>query len=194
MITVARRILLAAGEDLVAQGDLDDASDVFFLGFEDLLAVEGGRAGDLRAKAAAARSVYESEMKRRAVPRWMTSDGECIFGVPSEEGDGVLAGLPVSAGTHTGRVRVVLHPSSAQLEQGEVLVCRGTDPAWTPLFLRAGALVMETGGAVSHGSIVAREYGLPAVAGVSDAADRLRDGQLVRVNGETGQVTLLADD
>ncbi|TVR54821.1 MAG: pyruvate, phosphate dikinase [Gemmatimonadales bacterium] len=194
MITITRRILHAAGGDLVAQGHLDQAADVFFLGFEDLLAAEGGHAGDLRAKAATARAAYDSEMGRRAVPRWMTSDGECIFGVPAEEGEGVLAGLPVSAGSHTGRVRVVLHPSGAKLEQGEVLVCRGTDPAWTPLFLRAGALVMETGGAVSHGSIVAREYGLPAVAGVADATERLRDGQMVQVNGETGQVTLLADD
>ncbi len=194
MITVARRILKAAGEELVAEGHLDDADDVFFLGFQDLLALEGDRAGDLRSRAAAARATYRAELGRRAVPRWMTSDGECIFGVPAEDGEGVLAGLPVSAGTHEGLVRVVLHPSEGKLEQGEVLVCRGTDPAWTPLFLRAGALVMETGGAVSHGSIVAREYGLPAVAGVAQATERLRDGQRVRVNGETGQVTLLDHD
>ncbi|MCC6007513.1 MAG: efflux RND transporter permease subunit, partial [Rhodobacteraceae bacterium] len=193
MIAITRRILLAAGAELVAGGRLDAAEDVFFLGLGDLLAVQAGTAGDLRAKAAAARATHESEMRRRAVPRWMTSDGECIFGVASDETEGVLSGLPVSAGSFEGRVRVVLHPSGAKLEQGEVLVCRGTDPAWTPLFLRAGALVMETGGAVSHGSIVAREYGLPAVAGVPNATERLRDGQRVRVNGETGQVTVLDD-
>ncbi len=103
----------------------------------------------------------------------------------------MLAGLPVSAGTHEGRVRVILHPAGAKLERGEVLVCRSTDPGWTPLFLQAGALVMETGGAVSHGSMVAREYGLPAVAGVADATTRLTDGQRVRVDGQSGQVVLL---
>jgi len=191
LIAIARRILLDAGADLVAKDALDTAEDVIFLGFDDLLAFEEGRAGDLRAKAAEARAEYAREMTRRAVPRWMTSDGEALFGVKAAESAGVLSGLPVSAGTHEGRVRVVLHPVGAKLERGEVLVCRGTDPAWTPLFLQAGALVMETGGAVSHGSIVAREYGLPAVAGVADATTRLTDGQRVRVDGQSGQVVLL---
>jgi len=113
------------------------------------------------------------------------------LGVEAEPAEGVLAGVPVSAGTHEGRVRVMLHPAGARLEAGEVLVCRGTDLAWTPLFLQAGALVMETGGAVSHGSIVAREYGLPAVAGVAEATTRLTDGQRVRVDGQSGQVVIL---
>ena len=170
---------------------LDAVDDVFFLRLDDLLAFEKGHAGDLRAKAADARAEYEREKTRRAVPRWMTSDGEAIFGVQTEESAGVLTGLPVSAGTHEGRVRVILHPAGAKLKRGEVLVCRGTDPGWTPLFLQAGALVMETGGAVSHGSIVAREYGLPAVAGVVGATTRLQDGQRVRVDGQSGQVKLL---
>ncbi len=193
MIAIARSIMLDAGAELVAQDRLDAADDVLFLNLDDLLATESGRSGNLRAKAAAARAEYNRERNRRAVPRWMTSDGECLFGVQAEESEGVLAGLPVSAGTHQGRVRVILHPDGAQLEPGEVLVCRGTDPAWTPLFLQAGALVMETGGAVSHGSIVAREYGLPAVAGVAEATRRLKDGQPVRVDGQSGQVMLLDD-
>ena len=191
MIALARRIWLDAGTELVANGALDAAEDVLFLRFDDLLAWESGRAGDLRAKASEARAEYEREKARRAVPRWMTSDGEAIFGVKAVESEGVLSGLPVSAGTHEGRVRVIMHPVGAKLERGEVLVCRGTDPGWTPLFLQAGALVMETGGAVSHGSIVAREYGLPAVAGVADATTRLSDGQRVRVDGQSGQVVIL---
>ncbi len=191
MIALARRILLEAGRDLVATGALDTAEDVMFLRFDDLTAFQAGEAGDLRAKAMAARADYDREMTRRAVPRWMTSDGEAIFGVEVEDAEGVLTGLPVSAGTHEGRVRVILNPAGARLEPGEVLVCRGTDPAWTPLFLQAGALVMETGGAVSHGSIVAREYGLPAVAGVAEATTRLTDGQRVRVDGQSGQVVIL---
>jgi pyruvate,water dikinase len=191
MIALARRIWLDAGAELVDKGALDAQEDVLFLRLDDLLAFEAGHAGDLRAKATEACAEYEREKARRAVPRWMTSDGEAIFGVEAEEAESVLAGLPVSAGTHEGRVRVILHPAGARLKRGEVLVCRGTDPAWTPLFLQAGALVMETGGAVSHGSIVAREYGLPAVAGVAEATTRLRDGQRVRVDGQSGQVVLL---
>jgi len=191
MIAITRQILLDAGADLVAKGALDKAEDVMFLEFDDLLAHEDGSAGDLRAKAHAARAKYEQEMARRAVPRLMTSDGEAIFGVQAEEGEETMTGLPVSAGTHEGPVRVILHPLGVKLSPGEVLVCRGTDPAWTPLFLQAGALVMETGGAVSHGSIVAREYGLPAVAGVAGATERLEDGASVRVNGTTGEVTIL---
>ncbi|TVQ60150.1 MAG: phosphoenolpyruvate synthase [Spirulina sp. DLM2.Bin59] len=191
MIALARRIWLDAGAELVAKHALEAAEDVLFLRFDDLLAWEAGQAGDLRAKASEARANYELEKSRRAVPRWMTSDGEAIFGVKAEDSEGLLAGLPVSAGIYEGQVRVILHPADADLKRGEVLVCRGTDPAWTPLFLQAGALVMETGGAVSHGSIVAREYGLPAVAGVAAATTRLQDGQRVRVDGQSGQVVLL---
>jgi phosphohistidine swiveling domain-containing protein len=191
IIALARRILLEAGAELVAKSALDAAEDVMFLRFDDLAAFETGGADDLRAKAAAARAEYAREMTRRAVPRWMTSDGEAIFSAGVEAADVMLAGLPVSAGTHEGRVRVVLHPAGVRLAAGEVLVCRGTDPAWTPLFLQAGALVMETGGAVSHGSIVAREYGLPAVAGVAEATVRLTDGQRVHVDGQSGQVVIL---
>ncbi|MCC5976140.1 MAG: hypothetical protein JJT81_19105 [Rubellimicrobium sp.] len=191
MIALARSIWLDAGAELVAKDVLDAAEDVLFLRLDDLLEWEADQARDLRDRAAEARAAYEREKTRRAVPRLMTSDGEAIFGVRTDERDGVLSGLPVSAGTHEGRVRVVLHPAGVKLERGEVLVCRGTDPGWTPLFLQAGALVMETGGAVSHGSIVAREYGLPAVAGVAEATTRLQEGQRVRVDGQSGQVVLL---
>jgi pyruvate,water dikinase len=88
-------------------------------------------------------------------------------------------------------VRVVLDPHAAQLAPGEILVCPGTDPAWTPLFLAAGGLVMETGGLMTHGSVVAREYGIPAVVGVTRASDRLKTGQRVRVDGSAGRVTVL---
>jgi pyruvate,water dikinase len=90
-----------------------------------------------------------------------------------------------------GRVRVVLDPHATQLMPGEILVCPGTDPAWTPLFLAAGGLVMETGGLMTHGSVVAREYGIPAVVGVTRASERLKTGQRVRVDGTAGRVTIL---
>jgi rifampicin phosphotransferase len=195
LIALARKVLQGAGEELVRSGRLDHADDVFFLTFEDLRsAADDSRVrpgADLRVQASERREEYRREMDRRAVPRLMTNSGECIFGVPAEQREGVLSGLPVSPGIHEGPARIVLHPAGVRLEPGEVIVCRGTDPAWTPLFLSAGALVMETGGAVSHGSIVAREYGLPAVAAVPDATERLREGRRIRVDGSTGEVTLL---
>jgi phosphohistidine swiveling domain-containing protein len=103
-----------------------------------------------------------------------------------------IVGSPVSPGVVEGAVRVVLDPSRAQLAPGEILVCPGTDPAWTPLFLAAGGLVMEVGGMMTHGSVVAREYGIPAVVGVSNATNRLATGQRIRVDGTTGRITVLS--
>jgi pyruvate,water dikinase len=105
--------------------------------------------------------------------------------------DGVLVGSPVSPGLVEGPVRVVFDPHHAQLTPGEILVCPGTDPSWTPLFLAAGGLVMEVGGLMTHGSVVAREYGIPAVVGVHEVTRRLQTGQRVRVDGSRGEVTVL---
>ena len=92
-----------------------------------------------------------------------------------------------------GRVRVILDPRGARLEPGEILVCPSTDPGWTPLFLTAGGLVMEIGGLITHGSVVAREYGIPAVVGVQQVTTRLKTGQRVRVDGNRGRVVVLEE-
>ncbi len=102
--------------------------------------------------------------------------------------DGALVGSPASAGVVTSRARVVLDPVGAHLEPGEILVAPSTDPGWTPLFLTAGGLVMEMGGSNSHGAVVAREYGIPAVVGVPDATARITSGQLITVDGAAGSV------
>jgi pyruvate,water dikinase len=103
---------------------------------------------------------------------------------------GDLTGTPASAGTVTGVARVVMDPTGAKLEPGEILVAPSTDPGWTPLFLTAGALVMEMGGAMSHGSVVAREYGIPAVVGVPNATERIVTGQRITVDGSAGIVRI----
>jgi pyruvate,water dikinase len=90
-----------------------------------------------------------------------------------------------------GHVRVVLDPLNANLSPGEILVCQGTDPAWTPLFLAAGGLVMEIGGMMTHGAIVAREYGIPAVVGVHQATSIMQTGQRVQINGSDGEIIIL---
>jgi phosphoenolpyruvate synthase/pyruvate phosphate dikinase len=126
------------------------------------------------------------------VPRLLLSDGtEPTADHHDAAGaDGGLRGTPASGGVVSGKARVVLDPSSAHLEPGEILVAPSTDPGWTPLFLTAGGLVMEMGGPMSHGAIVAREYGIPAVVGVPDATERVETGQRITVDGSGGIVNL----
>jgi pyruvate,water dikinase len=193
VLALARGVLQQVGAALVAAGRLDDADDVFFLDPADLRAAVDGPATDLRERAGRRRDEYRRELGRRAVPLLLTSDGETVYGPAAlpESTPGTLRGTGVSPGVHEGVVRVLDSPVGAALTAGEVLVAASTDPGWTPLFQLAGALVMEVGGVVSHGAIVAREYGIPAVASVRDATRRLRTGRRVRVDGAAGTVTLL---
>ncbi len=192
LLGIYREALLAAGQELVEAGRLTEAEDVFFLHLWELKALGGGETRDWGALIAERRASYARELRRRRIPRIMLSDGTAFYDAPST-GDtaNTLSGAPVSAGMVEGVVRVVFNPHGVQLIPGEILVCPATDPAWTPLFLAAGGLVMEVGGMMTHGSVVAREYGIPAVVGVSQATMRLKDGQRVRVNGSSGVVTVL---
>ncbi|MFC5829081.1 PEP/pyruvate-binding domain-containing protein [Nonomuraea insulae] len=187
-LAAVRRSLFVVGEHLVGQGVLDSADDVFFLDLREARAALGG--GDLRDSVAERRAAYEQERRRRHVPRVLLSDGTEPEALAQEAADGALTGTPASPGTITGVARVVLDPIGAHLEPGEILVCPSTDPGWTPLFLTAGGLVMEMGGAMSHGAVVAREYGIPAVVGVPDAVHRITSGQEITVNGAAGTVAL----
>jgi pyruvate,water dikinase len=123
----------------------------------------------------------------------MTSEGEVIPGeydtgnIPK----GALAGIPVSSGSIEGRARVVLKMEDAHMENGDILVTAFTDPSWTPVFVSIKGLVTEVGGMMTHGAVVAREYGLPSVAGVENATRRIQDGQRIRVNGTEGYVEIL---
>ncbi|HYR10377.1 MAG TPA: PEP-utilizing enzyme, partial [Longimicrobium sp.] len=126
-------------------------------------------------------------------PRVLTSDGEMINGAYRRDDlpDGALVGLAVSAGTVDGRARVILDMAQADLEPGDILVTAFTDPSWTPLFVAIAGLVTEVGGLMTHGAVIAREYGLPAVVGVQHATRRIRDGQRIRVHGTDGYVEIL---
>jgi pyruvate,water dikinase len=183
------RQLGEVGAELVENGIIDDAGDVFFLDFDELRV--GLRGADLRGIVAGRRRLYDVELRRRHVPRLLLSDGTDVeaAAMPHPAAGDYLAGTPASAGTATGKVRVVMDPVGAHLEPGEILVAPSTDPGWTPLFMTAGALVMEMGGVISHGAVVAREYGIPAVVGVTDATTRLHDGQIITVDGAAGTVT-----
>jgi len=127
-------------------------------------------------------------------PRVLTSDGEAITGTYRRDDvpTGALAGLPVSAGTVEGRARVILDLAQADLEPGDILVTAHTDPSWTPLFVAIAGLVTEVGGLMTHGAVIAREYGLPAVVGVVDATRLITDGQRIRVHGTDGYVEILS--
>lgn len=201
-----RKQLALVGGALAAAGAVAEADDIFYLNFDEarsgLLKVVAGGPGaepapgpvDLRSVVAERRESYARELERRHVPRVLLSDGtepEALqpAGHPGEPAvEGALTGSPASAGTVTAPARVILDPVGAHLEPGEILVAPSTDPGWTPLFLTAGGLVMEMGGPNSHGAVVAREYGIPAVVGVPDATLRLSTGQRIRVDGSAGTV------
>jgi pyruvate,water dikinase len=196
-LSIVREMLLAGGGDLVKAGVLSRADDVFFFRLSELDALAVGERCDWAALARDRRQVYAHERLRRQVPRLLLSDGQAFYeGIltPPNEGSAVLTGSPVSPGVVEGAVRVVFDPRGTQLTPGEILVCPGTDPSWTPLFLAAGGLVMEVGGLMTHGSVVAREYGIPAVVGVHQVTRRLRTGQRVRVDGTTGRIVILQDN
>jgi pyruvate,water dikinase len=183
-----RRLLRGCGATLAAGGLLEQADDVFFLTLDELDTIEGRSGEELRRLVAERRREYTHELRRQQSPRILTSDGLAIYGQAQTLGAGALAGVGVSPGVVQGRARIIRDPHGAQLAPGDILVAPSTDPAWTPLFLAAGGLVMEAGGMLSHGSVVAREYGIPAVVGVGQATSTLRDGQLIRVDGTSGVV------
>lgn len=192
LFAVMRRLLLGAGEDLARAGWLERAEDVVYLHFDELRDVEAGRL-DAACLVAERRGEHERELRRLRAPRVITSEGEAFYGASLPGAAGELAGSPVSPGVARGPARVIRDPRGARLLPGEILVAPSTDPAWTPLFLVAGGLVMEAGGMMSHGAIVAREYGIPAVAGVVEATTRLATGQIIEVDGTRGAVRPLAE-
>jgi len=194
MFGAVRAGLLASGHELAASGVLDSREDIFFLHIDELEALAAGETRHWRTLVGERRKTYAREQRRRRIPRVLLSDGRAFYGGAgsTEQPAGTtLVGTPVSPGVGVGPARVVLDPRAAQLTPGEILVCRGTDPAWTPLFLVAAGLVTEVGGLITHGAVVAREYGIPAVVGVHDATTRLRTGDRVRVDGTSGTITII---
>lgn len=201
LLGVARSAILEMGATLAEAGVLAQAEDIVFLRIAELRTLAATPIDQMdkttwQGLIAQRRQAYDRELGRRQVPRVLLSDGTAYCdgfedSSGEEEVEGVLRGSPVSAGVVEGNVRVVLDPYTAHLLPGEILVCPGTDPAWTPLFLSAGGLVMEVGGLMTHGSVVAREYGIPAVVGVDRATERLETGQRIRVDGSSGRIEIL---
>ena len=190
---VYKQALLEEAERLVQAHVLREKEDIFYLRFQELQdVVRTNRVDDqiIHQRKDAFRS-YQA----LTPPRVLTSDGEVIAGAYRRDDlpAGALVGLPVSAGTVEGRARVVLDIAEADLEAGDILVTTYTDPSWTPLFVAIKGLVTEVGGLMTHGAVIAREYGLPAVVGVEHATRLIRDGQRIRVHGTDGYVEIRRD-
>jgi pyruvate,water dikinase len=188
---VYKQALLEEAERLVQADVLREAEDIFYLTFQELRDVVRAKRVDdelIRRRKEAFRS-YQA----LTPPRVLTSDGETIAGAYRRDDlpSGALVGLPVSAGTVEGRARVILDMAEADLEAGDILVTAFTDPSWTPLFVMIKGLVTEVGGLMTHGAVIAREYGLPAVVGVEHATRLIRDGQRIRLHGTDGYVEIL---
>ncbi len=188
---VYKQALLKEAERLVKANIIHETEDIFYLFFDEL------RDAVLKNKVdyqlIRERKVEYKVYEKLAPPRVLTSDGEIIAGAYKRENipAAALAGLPVSSGVIEGRARVILKMEDADLEEGDILVTTFTDPSWTPLFVSVKGLVAEVGGLMTHGAVIAREYGLPAVIGVEDATKRIKDGQQIRVNGTEGYIEVL---
>ncbi len=185
-----KQAILQEAASLVAYGLLTAPEEIFWFSLEEIKELLQTRQLD-RSLIKRREEKFQHDGKLTP-PRAITSEGEIITAKPRiQVPPGSLVGSPVSAGTVEGRARVILRLENANMEKGEILVAPYTDPAWTPLFPLAAGLVTEVGGLMTHGAVVAREYGIPAVVGVDNATAKIKDGQVIRVDGTQGIVTML---
>ncbi len=188
---IYKQALLKEAEQLVQSGVIHEVDDIYYLTFEELHEV-------VRTKKLNYELIHKQKndyklYEKLTPPRIMTSDGEIITGKYKRENlpADAIAGLPVFSGVVEGRARVILNMEEANLEEGDILVTAFTDPGWTPLFVSIKGLVTEVGGLMTHGAVIAREYGFPAVVGVENATKLIKDGQRIRVHGTEGYIEVL---
>ncbi|MEC1476170.1 phosphoenolpyruvate synthase [Bacillus haynesii] len=188
---VYKQALLKEAEQLVQAGVIHEKEDIYYLTFEELH--EAARTKKIDDQIISIRKDEYKLYEKLTPPRVITSDGEIITGEYKRENlpANAIAGLPVSSGVIEGRARVILNMENANLEDGDILVTSFTDPGWTPLFVSIKGLVTEVGGLMTHGAVIAREYGLPAVVGVENATGLIKDGQQIRVHGTEGYIEIL---
>lgn len=188
---VYKQALLKETERLLQTRALQEKEDIYYLTFEELREVV--RTNTLNYQVIDKRKDEYRLFEKITPPRVITSDGEIITGKYKRENlpEGAIVGLPVSSGAIEGRARVILRMEDADLDEGDILVTTFTDPSWTPLFVSIKGLITEVGGLMTHGAVIAREYGLPAVVGVENATNLIKDGQRIRVNGTEGYVEIL---
>lgn len=188
-----KQALIKEAERLVLNKVIRKKEDIYYLTFQEFREVVETNQIDFLA-VNKRKDEYEF-YEKLSPPRVMTSDGEMISGSYNREdlGPGVIVGLAVSSGIIEGRARVIIKMEDAHLEDGDILVTPFTDPSWTPLFVSLTGLVTEVGGLMTHGAVIAREYGLPAVVGVENATKLIKDGQRIRVNGSDGYIEIIEE-
>jgi len=188
---VYKQALLKEAEQLVHAGVLHEKEDIYYLTFDELRVVV--RTQKLDNQIISKRKDEYRFYEKLTPPRVLTSDGEIIVGEYKRENlpAKAIVGLPVSSGVIEGRARVILNMEDADLEDGDILITAFTDPSWTPLFVSIKGLVTEVGGLMTHGAVIAREYGLPAVVGVENATKLIKDGQRICVHGTEGFIEIL---
>ncbi|HEY4326614.1 MAG TPA: phosphoenolpyruvate synthase [Mucilaginibacter sp.] len=188
---VYKQALLKEAEQLVQAGVIHEKEDIYYLTFEELREVVC--TNNLDYQIVGTRKEEYKLYEKLTPPRVITSDGEIIAGKYKRENlpSGAIIGLPVSSGVVEGRARVILKMKDADMAEGDILITTFTDPSWTPLFVSIKGLITEVGGLMTHGAVIAREYGLPAVVGVENATRLIKDGQRIRVNGTDGFVEIL---
>ena len=182
---------LAAGDLLVSRGQITRREDVFCLSFEDIQSALDHQEMQIYAKVAENRARFTAMDRVRRYPPVIDSTGRIIPLPAQEEGSSDIRGYGVSAGTIRGPVIVLSHPAEKEVHPGVILVISASDPGWTPLFLTAGGVILEVGGLLQHGSIIAREYGIPCIVGVSRATELFEDGEWVEMDGASGTVNRL---
>ena len=187
-----KQALLEEAGRLVRANVLHEREDIYYLTFQELREVV--RTHELDDQIVSKRKAEHERHRKLTPPRVLTSDGEIVAGAykRADLPAGALVGLAVSAGVVEGRARVLSDMADAELEAGDILVTAFTDPSWTPVFVSIKGLVTEVGGLMTHGAVIAREYGLPAVVGVENATRLIKDGQRIRVHGTDGYVEILA--
>ncbi|MGE7999371.1 phosphoenolpyruvate synthase [Lysinibacillus sp. NPDC093190] len=188
---VYKQALLKEAEQLVQTNVIHEKEDIYYLTFEELREIV--HTNKLDYQIISERKDEYKLYEKLTPPRVITSDGEIIVGEYKRENlpAKAIVGLPVSSGVIEGRARVILNMEDADLEDGDILVTPFTDPSWTPLFVSIKGLVTEVGGLMTHGAVIAREYGLPAVVGVENAIKLIKDGQRIRVHGTAGYIEIL---
>lgn len=185
-----KKVIVREAERLTERGVLKEPNDIFYLYLEELR--EAVQTGRVDYAAIRRRKKDYAHFAGLTPPRLIFSDGEVPeMDYQKELPAGALAGLGVSSGVAEGRARVVRSIEEAVMEKGDILVTSFTDPSWTPVFVSIAGLVTEVGGMMTHGAVITREYGLPAVVGVINATQRIRDGDRIRVNGDEGYVEIL---
>jgi phosphohistidine swiveling domain-containing protein len=190
---LVRKKIIAIAKEFVAAGRLDNIEQIFDLSLEQLDQSRVDSSLDLRALAASNTTLIKKLARVSNPPALIDSRGFIPRPKRAVMQEGMQVGIAISPGVVRGRIKTLRTPDEKPFEKGEILVARATDPGWTPLFLNAAGVILEVGGVLQHGALVAREYGLPCVAGIEHATSLWQDGMTVEIDGSAGTVRTITD-